>query len=100
MLFLPFTCIGLLVVTALYCFIATLLLCVKGCKRPPREGANESNNTPSGGSTRDSNAGVGDSSTGMSNENLVRHINELFRMEEGELFRRMEEGALQVTEEE
>ena len=96
MLFLPFTCIGLLVVTALYCFIATLLLCVKGCKRPPREGATESNNTPSGGSTRVSNAGVGDSSTGMSNEDLVR----LFRMEEGELFRRMEEGALQVTEEE
>ena len=85
-LFLPFTCLGLLLLSLLYCFMATITLFVKALKPRGRRDGNSNwsvDNAPIPSRDVTRNVNAGNNSPG-SPEDLLRELNELFSsMEEG-----------------
>ena len=82
-LFLPFTCLGFLLLSLLYCFVATITLFVKALKPRGMRGGN-SNWSVDNAAIPSRDVTSRNVSAGNTPEDLLRELNELFSsMEEG-----------------
>ncbi|KAL7542586.1 hypothetical protein ACHAXR_012334 [Thalassiosira sp. AJA248-18] len=83
LLLLPFTCLGMLVLSALYCFLAAVALFFK-VLNPQAGASSDSNSAPERVNNTSRDVPAGDAGNSASAENLIRELESIFeRMEEG-----------------
>lgn len=84
-LLLPFTCLGMLILSFLYCFLAGVALVIKVFSSKPRQSGTTSNATNTaerGNNARDIDGG--NSGNAASNADFIRELERIFEiMEEG-----------------
>jgi len=85
MLLLPFTCLGMLLLSALYCFVAAIAFFVKAfSSRAGQGGGSNDSENAAVGTSRDINTRANGSGNAGSRDDLVRELESIFeRMEEG-----------------
>ena len=85
LIMLPFTCLGMLLVSLLYCFVATITCFVKICSRVTTPTPNRTTSGNTSGANSNENTSNASAANIPLSEQLLAEINELLRMEEGAL---------------
>lgn len=84
-LLLPFTCLGMLILSFLYCFLAGVALVIKVFSSKPRQSGTTSNTAnPAEGGNNARDIDRGNSGNAASNADFIRELERIFEiMEEG-----------------